>query len=92
MPVPEHCSYDVVYLYLNNVHTDLNDIKPFSYSMQLSMNIILLIHVEFVGILTFMSRIKTSSECFKQEQFLFLGYFFCAVEISYSFKLSLEKL
>ena len=53
-------------------------IKLISCSTQLSMKFILLINVKMptiVGILTFISRINTTSECFKQEQMINLQYF-----------------
>ena len=53
-------------------------IKLISCSTQLSTKFILHINVKMptiVGILTFISRINTISECFKQEQIIKLQYF-----------------
>ena len=57
----------------------LKVIKLFSYSTQLSMNFILLINVKmptFVGILTFISMINTTSERLKPRNFLICRYIF----------------
>ena len=56
----------------------LEVIKLVSCSAQLSMKFILLINVKMpkiVGILTFISRINTTSECFKQEICVIFQYF-----------------
>ena len=56
-------------------------IKLFSYSTQLSMKFILLINVKmptFVGILTFISMINTTSERLKARNFLICRYGKCS--------------
>ena len=53
--------------------------KLFSCSVQLSMKFVLLIHVKMptiVGILTFISRINTTSECLIHKLYLFLKFGF----------------
>ena len=66
-------------------------IKHFSFSAQLSMKFILLTTV--VAILTFISRINTTSECFSQgkNHYFSVFYFLLAVEISGSVELSMNK-
>ena len=53
-------------------------VRLFSCSTQVSMKFILLINVKMptvVGILTFISRINTTSESFKQDKICILQYF-----------------
>ena len=52
-----NCIYNIVYYV----------IKYFSCPTQQSVRFILLINVGIVGILTFISRINTTSECFKKK-------------------------
>ena len=69
--------------------------KTFSCSTQLSTKLILLINVKMptiVGILTFISMIKTTSERLKARSFFICRYFsLYAVEISSSAELSTKK-
>ena len=54
------------------------EVIKLSYSTQLSMKFILLINVEMptiVGILTFISRLNKTSECFKQDKNVVFHYF-----------------
>ena len=66
----------------------------FSWSTQLTMTFILLVNIKMptiLGILTFISRINTPSECIKQgETFIFQHFlkFLWAVEISCSAELN----
>ena len=60
--------------------------------LQLSMKFILLINVKMptiVGILTFISRINTTSECFKQrKKMLFFNYFYFFEQLKFCAHLS----
>ena len=70
-------------------------IKLFPFSTQLSMKFILLIYVEmptFVGILTYISMINTTSERLKARNFFICWSFSSlSVEISCSVELSMKK-
>ena len=66
-------------------------IKLFSYSIQLSTNIILLINVKMptiVGILTFISMINTTSERLKARHFFICQYFSFYEQLKFRTQLS----
>ena len=72
--------------------------KAHSYKLffhtQLSMNFILLINVKMpiiVGILTFVSRINTTSECFKQEKNDIFHYFTFYKQLKFHAQLSMKN-
>ena len=72
--------------------------KAHSYKLlfhtQLSMNFILLINVKMtiiVGILTFVSRINTTSECFKQEKNDVFHYFTFYKQLKFHAQLSMKN-
>ena len=67
------------------INPGLEVLELFSCSTQLSPKFILLINVEMptiVGILTFISRINTTSERLKERNFFICRYFSFSVELS----------
>ena len=90
-----------LHFFWNRIYSDtawqgLWVIKLFLRSSQLSTKFILLINVKMpriVGILTFISRIKTTSESFQARHVSYFSafWFLWAVQISLSAELSMEK-
>ena len=75
----------------NSVWAGPEVIKLFSYSTQLGINLILLINVEMptiVGVVTFISKINTTSERLKARHFFICWYFSFHEQLKFRAQLS----